>query len=124
MITILNEQAMVRADAIDRCNSLGEKFIWHFHKVYTNPNDLSVNHWINEEMQGWLNSVKNIVLKQNNKKLRAIEISDWFLTAGSYPEDIVKEMDVDELEIYDRFCVLILLGNTVEQSFKELNIVS
>lgn len=124
MITILNEQAMVRADAIDKCISLGEKFIEHFHKVYTSPNDLSVNHWINDEMQGWLNSIKNIVLKQNNKKLRAIEISDWFLTAGSYPENIVKEMDDKELELYDKFCVLILSGNTIEQSFKELNIIS
>ena len=35
---LLNEMAMSRADAIDRCISLGKKFLEHFHKVYTEPN--------------------------------------------------------------------------------------
>lgn len=103
---ILQEMAQTLSDAMDRCCTLGVKFIEHFHKAYNEPNCPATNHWL-KEMQNWFNDVKNIKLKTTNKPLLNRQINDWFFTATSFPEDIV-DMDLDEQIIYDKFCTLLL----------------
>lgn len=116
----LNEMALSRADAMERCYSLGIKFIEHFHKIYTNPADVSVNHWENE-MQGWFNSIRRLKLKTTGKPLLNRQIIDWFLTACAFPEDVV-DMSEDEQISYDTFCTLLLNNLSVKESIESLNI--
>ena len=113
------DMAMQRKDAIDRCIELGEKFIEHFHKIYKNPDDINVNHWVGE-MQGWLNSVKKIKLKESKDFILKGDLYDWFYTAGSSPDAIVLEMDYNELKIYDKFAMKCLNNNNVRNSIKEV----
>lgn len=113
------DMAMQRNDAIDRCIKLGEKFIEHFHKIYKNPSDINVNHRAGE-MQGWLNSVKKIKLKESKDFILNGDLYDWFYTAGSSPDVIVPEMDHNELKIYDKFVMKCLINNNVKNSIKEV----
>lgn len=100
----IQDMALSRADAMERCISLGKKFIQHFDKIYKNPNDNSVQHW-KGEMKGWLNSVKEIKLKNTNKPLLNTEIHDWFLTAGANVGDFIKSPLANEIEAYDKFII-------------------
>lgn len=114
------DMAIKRSDAIDRCISLGEKFIEHFHKIYKNPDDINVSHWIGE-MQGWLNSVKKLKLKESKDFILKEDLYDWFYTAGSSPDVIVPDMDRGELKIYDEFAMKCLNNNNVRNSIKEVS---
>ena len=67
----LLEMAMNKQDAIIKCDALGQQFIEHFKKIIHNTNSDAKNHWMSE-MQNWLNTVNNIVLKHNNKQLKLI----------------------------------------------------
>lgn len=96
----LNEMAYSRPDAIDRCASLGKKFIEHFDKIYKEPKNQAVNHWCNE-MQVWYNSVKEISLKPKNKPLNGTQMRDWFYTFGS--DSSVYFNDMTENDIYEEF---------------------
>lgn len=100
------EMAYERRDAIDRCASLGEKFIEHFHKVYSlGVEDRDFEHHC-QEMQSWYDSVKDIVLKSSNRKLSNNQLIDWFFTKGSSTEYLFKdEVEVDE---YNEFIVNLL----------------
>lgn len=115
---ILNEMSMPRADAIDRCVSLGKKFIEHFDKIYKEPTSEAVNHWVTE-MTGWYNSVKEIRVKPNNKFLTITTINDSFFTAGAEPTDFV-EMSEEELQVYERFYIAIDMGLTVREALNEV----
>lgn len=115
----IDDMAIQRRDAIDRCISLGEKFIEHFHKIYKNPNDINVNHWMGE-MQGWLDTVKRIRLKESKDFILDGDLYDWFYTAGSSPDVIVPEMYYDELKIYDKFAMKCLNNNDVRNSIREV----
>lgn len=113
----INDMALARVDAIDRCYSLGKKFIEHFHKIYKSPDDINVNHWAGE-MQGWLNSVKDIRLKMDkNRSILDGELRDWFYTAGSTPESIVS-MDSEEQIAYDKFVTCCINTGDVRGSLK------
>ncbi len=115
---ILQEMALSRPDAMDRCYSLGIKFIEHFDKIYSNFQDPDVPHW-EGEMQGWFDSIKRIKLKSTNKPLLDRQIIDWFFTATTFPEDIV-DMDEDEQETYDKFCTLLLTNLSVKKSIDKI----
>ena len=119
MIYMIVDVAIKRSDVIDRFIKLGEKFIEHFHKIYKNPDDINVNHRAGE-MQGWLNSVKKIKLKESNDFILDGDLYDWFYTAGSSPDAIVPEMDYTELKIYDKFAMKCLNNNNVRNSIKEV----
>lgn len=96
----LNEMAYSRADALERCHSLGKRFIEHFDKIYKEPNSQVVNHWCGE-MQVWYNSIRDIVLKSNNKHLNKTQMRDWFYTFGSDPTEYFDSLA--ENEIYEEF---------------------
>lgn len=119
MKNTITDMAVERRDVIDRCINLGEKFIEHFHKIYKNSNDINVNHWTGE-MQGWLNTVKRIILKESKDFILDGDLYDWFYTAGSSPDVIVSEINYDKLKIYDKFAMKCLGNNNVRNSIKEV----
>ena len=97
-ITVLNEMALSREIAVDRCIGLGRRFIEHFKKIYDaiNSNNLEfIAHWC-KEMQTWLDDAKDIKLKSNNKYLSFANLYDWFFTAGSDYSDYFKDSICDE----------------------------
>ena len=114
----LNEMSMSRSDAIDRCISLGKKFIEHFHKVYNSPYDDSVKHWI-IEMEGWYNSVKEIRIKPKGKFLGITLLNDCFFTAGAEPTDFVKMSD-EEYEAYEKFYTALNRGLSIREAIREI----
>ena len=97
----LNEMAMSRIDAIDRCYSLGKPFIEHFHKIYLDKENSARNHW-ESEMQNWYNVVRDITLKPKNKHLNLSQMKDWFYSFGSSYEEFFNE-DLEEIDIYESF---------------------
>lgn len=111
LIYNLNEMSLSRSDAMDRCISLGEKFIEYFHNIYHNRNSTDINHWISE-MSSWYNSVKKIRLKSTNKPLLINNLMDWFFTAGSNPEEFLG-CDLDELEKYNNLCIRLISGEEI-----------
>lgn len=115
---ILNEMAMDKTEAIDRCISLGEQFIKHFRKIMDNPNSSTINHWMNE-MQIWFNKVIAIKLKPNSKHIPFNKLMDWFFTVGADPEDYVSSQYVDD---YDTFIIELYKCKNVKKSFDYINI--
>ena len=61
MITVLNEIAMSRRDAIDKCSDLGYQFVKHFKKVIQEGIESEDFHHHCKEMQSWYEQVKDIV---------------------------------------------------------------
>lgn len=112
------DMALSRADAMERCISLGKRFIEHFDKIYKNPNDSSVQHW-KGEMKGWLDSVKEIKLKNTNKPLLNTELHDWFFTAGANVGDFIKSPLTDEITAYDKF-IVDCLSMGLDSAFKNI----
>lgn len=109
------EMAMERAPAIDRCLSLGEKFVEHFNIIMRNGlKDADFFHHC-DEMQNWVNSVNNITLKPKSKSLSMDQWMDWFFTAGSSFEKIIDE---PYEEAYQKL-VMLYLSDT-EKSIKNI----
>lgn len=115
----LFDMALTRQDAIDRCISLGKKFIEHFDKIYNNRNNNAFNHWA-KEMKTWLNQVKEIKLKPKNNYILNGQLRDWFFTAGAAPEDFMLNPDDKELQMYDSFCEKLLSGKDIYNALNEL----
>lgn len=103
----ISDMALNRADAIDRCISLGKKFIEHFDKIYKDPDNNAVAHW-KSEMRTWLGDVKAIKLKSNHEPLLNSQIHDWFLTAGAEAKDFMKNPSAKEIAAYDDFAFKVL----------------
>lgn len=116
--TAVYDMALSRADAMERCISLGKRFIEHFDKIYKNPNDSSVQHW-RGEMKGWLDSVKEIKLKNTSKPLLNTELHDWFFTAGANVGDFIKSPLTDEITAYDKF-IVDCLSMGLDSAFKNI----
>lgn len=72
----LNEIAMPKADAIELCVRLGNRFVEHFHKLYLEDVTSSSFHHHTSEMQAWLNTVRKVTLKHNTNPLTAINLLD------------------------------------------------
>lgn len=114
----LNEMAMSRIDAIDRCYSLGKPFIEHFHKIYLDTENPARNHW-ESEMQNWYNMVRDITLKPKNKHLNMSQMKDWFYSFGSSYEEFFNE-DSDEIEAYESFIDELDESGDVKKSIGEV----
>lgn len=90
-ITHLNEMALNRSDAIDRCCNQGKQFIEHFHKgVHEGVNSNSFQHHCTE-MQAFWDNVKFIVLQQNKKQISSDNLLNWFFLCGSDVEHMIEE---------------------------------
>lgn len=117
----LNEQAMVKADAMERCFSLAEKFIEHFDKIYNDIDSKSINHWASE-MQTWLNQILDIKLKATNKALSLQQKMDWFFTKGSDSATLFSN-NATEAEVYDDFISKVVETGDVKKSLEELDLL-
>lgn len=110
---LMFEMAYSRTDAMDRCQSLGKQFLTHFNKIYTDPSNESREHW-EMEMDNWWSQVKNIVLKQNNRKLSISNLHDWFFSAGQNPIDFfTSENKFDEEDCYDQLYLNLLQNRDI-----------
>ena len=89
---ILNELAYSRHIAVEECRELGKLFIQNFHKCM---DDMRCDNWTRFnhhacEMQAWWDTVRKIKLTYNNKFLSIDQLINWFFTAGSDIEDMIK----------------------------------
>lgn len=116
---ILNEMAISRSDAIDKCEELGIKFIEYFEKTIKEPKSSSVNHWMNE-MQGWLDRINKFVLTQNKKLILTGDKINWFFNANSTPEILIKDSTIASK--YEDFIEIIIKNNNVKKSFDILSV--
>ena len=113
-VHILNEMAMTRTEAISICMDLGKKFIEHFHKIYSEgKTSENFNHHC-AEMQSWLDKCKSIKLKSNNKYLTPVNLIDWFFTAGGGIDEDNGFTDYAEIEIYNKFIIILLADNATK----------
>ena len=113
----LYEMAYSRADAMERCYSLGKRFIEHFDKIYKESQAQAVNHWC-AEMQAWYNNVREITLKPKNKHLNRTQMRDWFYTFGSDPTEYFKNND--ENETYEEFIDELENTNSVYEAIQNI----
>lgn len=116
----LNEMAMSRMDAMDKCIDLGRQFIEHFHKVYAegkNSKDF-VHHCT--EMQSWLNYVRSIKLKTTNRYLTPSDLIDWFFTAGECIDADNGFDTYEEIDLYNEF----FLALAANKDCKVINIAT
>ena len=111
----INDMALSRTDAMDRCISLGKRFIEHFDKIYKNRNSQDVQHWMSE-MSGWLKSVRQIKLKQTNDYILSGDLRDWFFTAGANPRDFMKNPNYEEEKTYNDFVEKLIRGNDIKSA--------
>ncbi len=123
-VTKLFEMVFSKTDAMDRCISLGKKFIEHFDKLYKDPKNISANHWMGE-MQGWFDTIKKIVLKHSNKQLSNTQLVDWFFTAGSTFEVMLEikeptKEDKKESDCYNNFIKRVLKTENIRESFENI----
>lgn len=108
----LNEMALKKVDAIDKCQQLGWQFINHFHKLYKESSNSSTFHHHCSEMQSWLNTVRSYKLKSTNKFLTSVDLIDWFFTAcGGVDAD--NDFTSDEADYYDEFITKLLYDKTI-----------
>ncbi len=113
----LLEMAYTRGHAIELCSNLSKKFSEHFLKIMKSGLESpDFNHHC-LEMQAWFDKVNSIRLKPNNKKISKTNIIDWFITDGRITEDFIPEQYVDK---YEDFCIGLLSGKTVEESFIDI----
>ena len=111
----INDMALSRTDAMDRCIALGKRFIEHFDKMYHGDKQ-TANHWLSE-MDSWYKQVKQIKLKENNKEILKGDLRDWFFTAGANPQDFMTNPDYEELKAYDEFVEKVLTTNNVKGAY-------
>lgn len=110
-LQLLNEMALLRADAIDLCISLGEKFTTHFKEIYQKGiSDRDFKHHC-QELQAWYDKINKIILKQSNKKLSKIQKIDWFFTHGSSLEEIFNNNEIETK--YEEFIMKLLSDNNL-----------
>ena len=108
----LNEMALYRQDALERCIGLGKKFVEHFDKIYNNRNSIDVEHW-KKEMEGWWNKVKDIQLKPSSKRIYNVDLIDWFFDGGESAINFMTAEDkLTERDVYEEFEYRLLGRNT------------
>ena len=120
-IQIFFDMAYERKDAVSQCFVLGNQFIEHFKKTLEDDRkEASPNHHA-KEMQNWLNSVRQIVLKSNNKTLSDDQLLNWFFLRGSNPEVLFAE-EIEAREKYKKFLEEIFEDFDVRKSLERAGI--
>lgn len=98
-ITYLDEMALNRSDAIDRCCNQGKQFVEHFHKCFHEGVDSDSFQYHCIEMQAFWDNVKFIILQQNKKQISSDNLLNWFFLCGSDLEHMIEEPFQDTYEI-------------------------
>lgn len=108
----IDDMSISRADALEKCQNLGKKFIQHFDKVYKNPDSPSKHHWLSE-MQAWYQNIKDIKLKGVDKPLLKQQLIDWFFTAQTNASDYMINPTYAENQAYEEFYLKLLNGSDI-----------
>ena len=84
---ILDEMAMSRKKASDRCSGFAVPFMEHWLKVYlaslpeaSQSDKQTIPHWLSEMESNWANPIANIILANGNKPLPLNYYVNLFLT--------------------------------------------
>lgn len=72
------------------------------------------------EMQGWLDRINRFVLTQNKKLISTGDKINWFFTANSTPEILIKDPNIASK--YEDFIEIIIKNNNVKESFDILSV--
>ena len=89
-----------RAEAIYLAITLGTRFIASYDEYYRSPSPEKETELISE-MNELYQKARKIAIEPSGKKLDRTQMNDWFLTAGSHPEEFLK--DDEEIQAYDDF---------------------
>ena len=111
----LNEMSYPRSEAIDRCASLGEKFIEHFEKSYIGGIDSEDLKHHCAEMQSWYDAVNRMTIKPRAKMLDIDQMINWFFLAGGSLEYMFHNND-DMQNAYNKFIKSLLMSDDVYNS--------
>lgn len=104
----LTEMAYKRADAIDRCFNLEQKFTQHFNVIAKlGKDDIDFKHHC-KELQSWYDAVRVIKLEESNKTITRSQLWDWFFTVGQGVEDVILPQFID---LYEDFYLELSRGN-------------
>lgn len=118
---VLREMAMERHDVIDRCISLGKRFVEHFKEIYSEPSSQVVSHWC-DEMNAWYHDVSNLVLKPKSKQITIDQLVDWFFTTGSSLEILFT--DSTESDYYNELIKDLLKTDDVKISLVNIGLIN
>ena len=118
-LNMLTETAISRVDAIDKCNQLGKMFVEHFHKVVKEGIYSYTFNYHCAEMQAWWDKVKNIRMSDNKKLISTDNLVNWFFTAGSDIESIIKD---EYQNTYSKLMLLLLsdYSLSVKEAFEKV----
>lgn len=115
----LQEMAIEKKLAMDRCISLSPRFVEHFVEICLEDNS-GTKHHHTQEMQSWYNQIKTLVFKHNKKPINVKQIYDWFICGmGTCLTACIKALEslgikleedkIDDLAIlYDEFANYLL----------------
>lgn len=118
----LEESAMPRKAALDKCWNLGDQFIAHFDKIYNDNDEGTIKHHA-AEMQNWLNQILNIKLRENNRGLSVEKIINYFLTRGSDAETLFKD-NLTEADAYDDFIAEVVKDWNVADALRRVELLN
>lgn len=117
----LFEMSLERSRAIDRCIGLGKQFTKHFDKIYKDPENIAVNHWI-DEMETWLEDANLITLKPSARHLTHSEKMDWFFTVGSSYDTLFNNNEAESI-LYDKFVLALETGNDIREALALIKLI-
>lgn len=107
---------------VNRCGDLGFKFIEHFEKIYSNPNDNAVDHWIGE-LSGWFKQVSRLKFKSNHKLINNEQLIEWFFLDGSDLDGLFGNDNLKKNK-YKLFIEELLTSKDVKYSLIKANIIN
>ena len=114
--TTLFEMAESRKNAKRIITGLSPQIFKNLVKLFVLNSPENKQHWI-KELNGWFNSIDNITLKPNNKKIDWQTIYNWMIFdspphySASYVDNIIKKMrrqDYSTIAVYDYDSELVL----------------
>lgn len=84
--TKLFEMAYSRQQAWQKVSGISYPLTYHLVKVLLMPESQNREHWLNE-IQGYIRSIDNILLKPRNRRLRKQDYWNWLVAEPEYRID-------------------------------------
>ncbi len=109
---------MRRAEAIYLAIRLGTRFIASYDEYFRSPSPEKETELISK-MDDLYQRVRKIAIEPSDKKMDRTQMNDWFLTAGSHPEEFLKSDE--EIQSYDDFCNHLLVEGEVSAALLKAN---
>lgn len=107
-----------RQDSIDKCITLGKRFVSAFEKWYDeNDKQKSTFNFLAKNMlsymKGLYRSANKIILHTLHRKALHGEMWDWFFSAGGDFRDFLKNPTEEKIVFYDNMVTQILSGKII-----------